>query len=585
MLGAEPVEEALDPERVRVAEGAGVAHVPADRLAAVLVADRAEPLADLVERRLPGDALEAPVGAAALRMQDPVGVVLDLGHRDPLRAREAARERVLLVGPELRHPPVLDRRDHPAERLADPAVGDLLLCAQRASGPEPTPRSAARPSRSPRPGRGPRGPRSSRRAGAAIRSDECAATAASFSSLPVSVSVGGVAAGRGGEGLDPGLGVHGTPTLHHSGTSLVAVAFQLASTRDPGAQPEPRDRRRRHLGHQRLGRGEADPRPVPELGHRPRPRREVVERRPLAPASGAPSSISQGKTLAATGPRRASVLVTLAAPVQRDLGQPAGARARLAAQDDRAGEVGDERRGRRRGELGRRPALDDPAAVEDRDPVGEQRRLGEVVGDDRRPASASRRGAGRAPPTRPRACGRRARRAARRGAGAAGSAAERPSEGDALALAARELAGPRVGPLGEAEALEQLERAAAALAPRAADPVGDVAPAPTSAGTARSPGRRSRRGAPRPARLTPAAESSQASSPSVDAAGASGAGSPAIARSSVLLPAPEGPTSARRSPGPTDTAASSAKPSRSISRVATSQRRQHGPPPGGRRAA
>ena len=31
------------------------------------------------------------------------------------------------VGPELGQPAVLDRRDHPAERLADPAVGDLLL--------------------------------------------------------------------------------------------------------------------------------------------------------------------------------------------------------------------------------------------------------------------------------------------------------------------------------------------------------------------------------------------------------------------------------------------------------------------------
>ena len=45
---AERVEEALDPERMRVGEGARVAHVPADRVAAVAVADPAEPGGDLV---------------------------------------------------------------------------------------------------------------------------------------------------------------------------------------------------------------------------------------------------------------------------------------------------------------------------------------------------------------------------------------------------------------------------------------------------------------------------------------------------------------------------------------------------------
>ena len=98
--------------------------------------DRAEALADLVERRLPVDPLEGPVGPAPLRVEDPVGIVLDLGHRDPLRAGEAARQRVLLVGAELRDAAVLDGRDHPAERLADPAVGDVL-----GGGHRPWPRS------------------------------------------------------------------------------------------------------------------------------------------------------------------------------------------------------------------------------------------------------------------------------------------------------------------------------------------------------------------------------------------------------------------------------------------------------------
>ncbi len=74
-------------------------------LAAVAVADRPQALADLVERLRPGDALERAVLAAAQRVQDPVGVVLDLGHRDPLRAREARRERMVGVGPDLGQAP------------------------------------------------------------------------------------------------------------------------------------------------------------------------------------------------------------------------------------------------------------------------------------------------------------------------------------------------------------------------------------------------------------------------------------------------------------------------------------------------
>ena len=59
VVRAEPVEEALHPERVRVGERAGVAHVPADRLAAVPLADRPQAAADVVERLVPADPLEA----------------------------------------------------------------------------------------------------------------------------------------------------------------------------------------------------------------------------------------------------------------------------------------------------------------------------------------------------------------------------------------------------------------------------------------------------------------------------------------------------------------------------------------------
>ena len=96
--GAERVEKALDPERMRVREGARIAHVPADRVAAVAVADAAKASSDLVQGLGPGDALERAVLAAAKRVHDPVGIVLDLGHGDPLGAGEAARERMLGIG-------------------------------------------------------------------------------------------------------------------------------------------------------------------------------------------------------------------------------------------------------------------------------------------------------------------------------------------------------------------------------------------------------------------------------------------------------------------------------------------------------
>ena len=54
---------------------------------------------------------------------------------------------------------------------------------------------------------------------------------------------------------------------------------------------------------------------------------------------------------------------------------------------------------------------------------------------------------------------------------------ERPSEGDALSLSAGELVGAGVGPVGQPEALEQLERGGAPLAAwTATEPVRDVAP-------------------------------------------------------------------------------------------------------------
>ena len=66
------------------------------------------------------------------RVQHAVGVVLDLGHRDPLRAGEPADSGWSGSGRSLSRA-VLDRRDHAAERLADPAVGDALVRCQAIS--------------------------------------------------------------------------------------------------------------------------------------------------------------------------------------------------------------------------------------------------------------------------------------------------------------------------------------------------------------------------------------------------------------------------------------------------------------------
>jgi hypothetical protein len=130
---ADGVEKALHPQRVGVRERARVAHVPADRVAAVLVDDPPEPRPDLVQRLVPRHGLQ-PTAAAPQRMEDAVGVVLNVGHRDPLGAREPRRQRVLGVGTDPRHLPVLDRDPQPAQRLADPAVGDPLLARDSGLG-------------------------------------------------------------------------------------------------------------------------------------------------------------------------------------------------------------------------------------------------------------------------------------------------------------------------------------------------------------------------------------------------------------------------------------------------------------------
>jgi hypothetical protein len=128
---ADGVEEALDPQRVRVGERRGVAHVPAQRRRTVAVEDGPHARADVVERLLPRNAAKGAVSAPAQRVRDPIGVVLHVEYRDALRAGIAARERVVGVGAELDDAIAVDRRDHAAVRLADPAERHLPFLTAR----------------------------------------------------------------------------------------------------------------------------------------------------------------------------------------------------------------------------------------------------------------------------------------------------------------------------------------------------------------------------------------------------------------------------------------------------------------------
>ena len=127
---------------------------------------------------------------------------------------------------------------------------------------------------------------------------------------------------------------------------------------------------------------------------------------------------------------------------------------------------------------------------------------------------------------------------------------QRPGERDALALAARELARVALLEARELDEIEQRQHAFADLG-RVGRPRGAGATFRPKAmlsntscgGTARSAGTRSRRCAP--ARRAGASSPPKSTRPSV------GHSRPAMMRSSVVLPEPDGPSSASSSPAPT----------------------------------
>ena len=173
----------------------------------------------------------------------------------------------------------------------------------------------------------------------------------------------------------------------------------------------------------------------------------------------------------------------------------------------------------------------------------------------RRPARRRlwrRRRAGRRRPAR--ALARRAGRSARR-RGSAAAAGERPGDRDALGLAAGDLLGQPVGELAQVEPVEQLRAGPAPRRPRSR-------PAASGSATFSSTVRAAAGSAPgRPPRPARAAASSP--DPRPRHGPAVGVSSPASRCSSVVLPEPDGPTSAIRAPPPTSQSSVAARPSAS----------------------
>ena len=164
----------------------------------------------------------------------------------------------------------------------------------------------------------------------------------------------------------------------------MAAAFQLATTLTPASQPEPLGGRPRDLRGQRLGAGQPQPHAIADsrdgehLGGEPVLRRAV--RRLADRLDGDLPGIDAHRHAAlarvGAGDRTAAVQLHAREAVR--------ARAGDAREHDRPREVGDERRTRRRRELGRGALLDDVAGVDHADAVAQLRCLSEVMGHEQR---------------------------------------------------------------------------------------------------------------------------------------------------------------------------------------------------------
>ena len=193
-------------------------------------------------------------------------------------------------------------------------------------------------------------------------------------------------------------------------------------------------------------------------------------------------------------------------------------------------------------ELAGRADLEDPSVGDHADAVGERGGVLEVVRDEDRRAARGRGAAPAARRGRPRACARRAPPSARRAGARPGRGRARGRAQPAGARRRRARAGVAFARCAIRNRSSSSARAVAAAEAdvRAHDRCGKSAYSWKTRPTLRRSG----------ARSTPAAVSSQ-TSPSSATRPLRGRSNPATTRSTVVFPAPDGPTSANVSPGST----------------------------------
>ena len=88
-------------EQRRVGVHGGIAQIDAHRTAAVPALDGGDPLAGLLQRRLPGDRLP-PATLSPLRLEEAVGIGLHVADGGGLGTDVAAAEGIALVSPDAR---------------------------------------------------------------------------------------------------------------------------------------------------------------------------------------------------------------------------------------------------------------------------------------------------------------------------------------------------------------------------------------------------------------------------------------------------------------------------------------------------
>ncbi len=283
--------------------------------------------------------------------------------------------------------------------------------------------------------------------------------------MPISCRRAGLATGRlcrrsSPVDTPPRRGVHQGPCACSS--TRVLVAFQLATSSRPGASRS--SSAAAEVISAASGCGVVSP-------TRTRFPRDVTETTIAGrwfraePACGASAGVEgdlPGKDADLHPPLGRRNCGDLASAVEQDPGQAVGGSTGAPREHDRAGEVGDEGGGGSGGDVVRGAALDDPPGVEDADLVAQERGLGEVVGDEQGGHARL------AEDGRDLTAGARARAGVESGERLVEQqhirrARQRAGERDPLPLSAREGRWLRVGPVGQAEALEQRQRCRATI--------------------------------------------------------------------------------------------------------------------------